>query len=353
MHITDLVTIDRYYAALLDRNPAFTGIFFVGVKTTSVFCIATCRARKPLKKNVVFYSTVKEALANGYRPCKICQPTQHAITPPEPVSRAIQLVREHPKQKIPDADLRKAGISPEGVRRWFKRHYGLTFQAYQRMYRLNQAYKELKDGKSTTEAAFESGYSSLSGFGYTYKTLFGQAPSKVQTQPIILVNRITTPLGPMFICATETGICLLEFTDRKMLETEFRDLQKRLGARILTGENGHIKQATAELQEYFQGKRQQFEVPLHYPGTEFQQEVWEALVKIPNGRTSSYQAMAIQLGKPKASRAIARANGSNRIAILVPCHRVIGSDGSLKGYGGGLERKKWLLDFERNHYSGK
>ncbi|MEO1448120.1 MAG: methylated-DNA--[protein]-cysteine S-methyltransferase [Bacteroidota bacterium] len=347
MQIKDQATIDRYYEALLQRDSAYTGIFFVGVKTTSVFCIATCRARKPKKENVVFYTTFKEALDHGYRPCKVCRPTQHATEAPAPVSRALDLVRSHPKEKISDRRLREEGIRPEQVRRWFNKHYGMTFQAYQRMYRINQAFKELKEGKSTTHAAFDSGYQSLSGFGYTYKSLFGKAPSQAGALPVILISRTTTPLGPMFICATDKGVCLLEFTDRKMLETEFEDLQRRLGARILTGENAHMRQAKQELANYFQGNRKQFSVPLDMPGTEFQQMVWNQLQQVPFGETSTYGAQAVQLGRPDASRAVARANGSNRIAIITPCHRIIGADGSLRGYGGGLERKRWLLEHEQ------
>lgn len=233
------------------------------------------------------------------------------------------------------------------IRRWFKQHYGLTFHAYQRMYRINEAYRELKEGKKATHTAFDSGYESLSGFGYTFKKIMGKSPSKSKNKAIILISRTTTPLGPMFICATDLGICLTEFVDRKMLETEFRDLQKLLQAEILVGENEHIRQAKVELAAYFEGNRTQFDVPLHHPGTDFQRAAWQALLEVPYGQTRSYQDQAITLGKPAAVRAVARANGMNRIAIIVPCHRIIGKNGKLTGYAGGLERKQWLLDLER------
>lgn len=338
---------DEYYQALLNRDSKYIGIFYAGVKTTSVFCISTCRARKPKKENVVYFSTFKAALDNGFRPCKICKPTEHSTEAPPEVKQAIQLVKDHPKEKISDSRLRAQQISPERVRRWFKNHYGLTFHTYQRMYRINNAYKELKDGKKTTDTAFDLGYESLSGFAYTYKKLMGKAPTKSKDKSIILINRITTPLGPMFVCATEKGLCLLEFTDRKMLETEFRDLQKLLQAKILIGENQHTKQAAKELKEYFEGSRTTFDVQLHTPGTDFQQSVWKALQDIPLGSTSSYQGLAESMNKSTAFRAVARANGFNRISIIVPCHRIIGKDGNLRGYGGGIERKKWLLEFEQ------
>jgi len=344
MEITATIA-EEYYQALLNRDSTYVGIFYVGVKTTSVFCIATCRARKPKWKNVVFYKTYTEALKNGFRPCKICCPTENSNETPEQVTKAIKLIKDNPKEKISDTRLRENQISPDIVRRWFKKTYGITFHAFQRMYRINNAYKELKDGKKTTATAFETGYESLSGFGYTYKKIIGKSPAKSTSKCVILINRLTTPLGPMFVCATDKGICLLEFTDRRMLETEFRDLQKILQAKILIGENEHTKQLKRELKEYFDGKRTTFQVPLHTPGSDFQNEAWNALKAIPFGVTASYQEQAIRLNKPKAVRAVARANGFNRISIVVPCHRIIGKDGSLTGYGGGLERKKWLIDF--------
>lgn len=337
-----------YYQALLDRNPAFTGIFFAAVKTTGVFCLSTCRARKPLRENVEFFSTFREALAHGYRPCKICHPTENAHEAPEPVKKAIQMVKSQPKEKISDQILREQALNPEQIRRWFKQHYGMTFQAFQRMFRINEAFQEIKNGQSTTATAFEFGYESLSGFGYTYKKLIGRSPRNSLHKNLIRLSRLTTPIGPMFVAATEQGICLLEFTDRRMLETEFRDLQRLLKAHILAGENQHILQAKLEINEYFAGKRQQFELPLHAPGTPFQHQMWQSLQEIPYGQTTTYQHQALKIGRPNAVRAVASANGHNRIAIVIPCHRVIASNGDLTGYGGGLERKRWLLDLERN-----
>lgn len=347
MRITDEKTIDAYYGALVERNPSFVGIFYVGVKTTSVFCIATCRARKPKKENVEFYTSFKEALDNGYRPCKICKPTENANEAPKNVATAINLIKENPKSKITDEDLRQLNISPEVVRRWFNKNYGMTFQAYQRMYRINVAFQELKKGKNATDTAYDTGYESLSGFGYTFKKIIGQAPTNSKREQIILISRLTTPIGPMFICATDLGVCLLEFVDRRMLETEFKDLQKRLNASIIAGENEHIKQAKKEVEEYFAGTRTTFEVSLDTPGTEFQNIVWDYLQKIEYGKTVTYQQEAISINRPKAVRAVASANGNNRIAIIIPCHRVIGKNGKLTGYAGGLHRKKWLLEHEQ------
>lgn len=346
MPITELTTINTYYRALVERDRAFAGIFYVGVKTTSVFCIATCRARKPLLKNVIFYSSVKEALDHGFRPCKICRPTENVDEPPKAIKDAMALLKLSPKEKVTDQDLRTEGISPEVVRRWYNQHYGMTFHAYQRMLRINHAFQELKKGKNTTEAAFDAGYESLSGFGYTYKKMMGNSPANSTESTVILIDRFTTPVGPMVVCATEKGVCLLEFADREILEKEFSDLQKLLSATIIAGENEHINQAKKEIREYFSGERQVFEVSLHIPGTDFQKEVWEALQTIPYGKTVSYQHQANLIDRPTALRAVASANGSNRISIILPCHRVIGKNGKLTGYGGGIERKKWLLELE-------
>lgn len=193
--------------------------------------------------------------------------------------------------------------------------------------------------------AFDSGYESLSGFGYTCKKLTGHAPS--ESRQVILIHRFTTPLGPMFVCATERGVCLLEFVDRRMLETEFSDLQRLLKARIMAGENQHTRQMETEMGEYFTGTRQQFDIALDMPGSEFQRTVWEALQTVPFGKTSHYQALAKQIDKPAAVRAVAGANGANRVAIVIPCHRIIGKDGSLTGYGGGIARKAWLIAHEK------
>lgn len=349
MQVTNQKEIKKFYKALVEKDPNYIGIFFVGVKTTGIFCIPTCRARKPKLENVDFFTDMKEALKFGYRPCKICKPTENAYQPPKEILKALNLIKENPNQKIRDYQLRESELQPEKIRRWFKKHYGITFQAYQRMIRINTAFNQLQGGKNVTNSAFDSGYESLSGFGYSFKKVIGSSPEESKDKNMILITRLTTPLGPMYACATNEGICMLEFTDRRMLETEFKDLQKRLNAKIIAGENEHSIQIKKELKEYFDGKRKVFNVKLDTPGSDFQNSVWKILRDIPYGNTRSYQEQAEILNKPKAVRAVGSANGQNKISIVIPCHRVIGKDGSLTGYGGGLERKKWLLDFERRN----
>ena len=156
-----------------------------------------------------------------------------------------------------------------------------------------------------------------------------------------------SPLGPLVAGATDEGVCLLEFTDRRMLETQFEAVKRRFDKPVLPGTNAHLERLESELEEYFAGRLTRFTVPLVYPGSLFQRKVWSALLAIPYGETRSYEQMAKTVGEPNAVRAVGTANGQNRIAIVIPCHRVIRKGGELGGYGGGLARKQWLLQLER------
>ncbi len=169
---------------------------------------------------------------------------------------------------------------------------------------------------------------------------------------MIKIIKIETPLGEMIAGATADGICLLEFSDRRILQSEYNDLTRLLKTTIENGENKHLKLLKKQLKEYFDGSRKDFSVPLVLAGSEFQKAVWNELQNIQFGSTRSYQEQAVALNRPDSVRAVANANGMNRISIIIPCHRVIGSDGTLTGYGGGLKRKKWLLDHEKR-FSGQ
>ncbi len=317
------------YNALLNKDSSFEGIFFVGVKTTGVFCRPTCTARKPKEENVDFFSTAKEALQYGYRPCKICKPMQFNGETPDWLKDLIKEIEENKITKFKDADLRERNIDPARIRRWFKKHHGMTFQSYLRLLRVNKAFGQIKYGEKILESAFDTGYESLSGFTEAFKKTTGFSPSQSKDKRIVNVTRILTPLGPMFAGAVDEGICLLEFVDRRMLETQITRLKKYLNAEFVPGKNKHFDKLNKQLKEYFEGKRKDFDLPLVLDGTEFQQKVWKELQRIPYGKTRSYQEQAIALGNPKAIRAVAKANGDNRIAIIIPCHRVIGKDGQL------------------------
>ncbi len=169
---------------------------------------------------------------------------------------------------------------------------------------------------------------------------------------MIKTTILETALGKMIAGATDKGVCLLEFHDRKKLPTEYKDLERLLNTTVEEGDNKHLSILKSQLKEYFDGRRKEFTIPLVTPGTQFQQSVWNELLKIEYGSTRSYLEQSLALNQPEAIRAVANANGMNRIAIIIPCHRVIGSNGRMTGYGGGIHRKKWLLDHEKK-YSGQ
>ena len=343
-----MLTENIMYKALVDKDSSFEGTFIAAIKTTGIFCRPTCTARKPKRENVTFYSSTKEAILAGFRPCKVCNPLENLNETPDYIKDILNELNNNPSLKFKDWDLLQLGIEPSKMRRWFLKNHGITFHAYQRMYRINSAFKNIQNGNTVTSTAYDSGYNSLSGFNDAFKSIFGVSPIKSKQQNVIDLTRIETPLGTMFACAVEEGICLLEFSDRKMLETQFKSLAKRLNGTIIQGTNKHFNLLKKELAEYFDGKLKEFTVPLFSPGTEFQESVWKELQNISYGSTRSYLEQANALKKPKAVRAVANANGMNKISIIIPCHRVIGSDGNLTGYGGGLWRKKWLLDLEKS-----
>ena len=344
-----MTTFEQKYQAIVSKDSAYEGIFIVAVKTTGIFCRPVCPARKPKPENVIFYDNCKEAILNGFRPCKVCKPLEVPDGTPDYIEKIIKEIHENTFKKIKDWDLRQRGIEPSKIRRWFKQHHNMTFHSYQRMMRINMAFSKLNNGEKITNTAFDVGFESISGFNDRFKNVFGTSAGKNHNQSVINIVRFTTPLGPMFAGATDEGLCLMEFTDRRMLETELKELQKYFKAIILPGSNKHIDKAISEMNDYFKGIRQSFSVELDAPGTAFQKEAWSALQKIPYGTTVSYKQQAFSINKPKSIRPIGSANGHNRISIIIPCHRVIGENGNLTGYGGGLARKQWLIDFERKN----
>ncbi|MDI6809470.1 MAG: methylated-DNA--[protein]-cysteine S-methyltransferase [Candidatus Eisenbacteria bacterium] len=344
-----LPNTDTLYKALLNKDRSFEGIFVVAVKTTGTFCRPTCTARKPKLSNVEFFRSAREALLHGYRPCKLCKPLGYKGETPGWLNPLMDEINSNPGIRLRDSDLRQRGIEPNRARRWFRQHHGMTFQTFLRTLRIGKAFARIRYGEKAVDAAFEAGYESLSGFAESFRKATGFSPNKSQRRELILVTRILTPLGPMLAGATDKGICLLDFIDRRMLETEMGRLKRLLGSELVPGSNKHFDLLHKEIEEYFAGTRKKFSVPLLLFGTPFQKKAWAALQTIPYGTTRSYQEQAKMVGNPHAVRAVARANGDNRIAIIIPCHRVIGKDGTLTGYGGGLWRKKYLLEHESRH----
>jgi AraC family transcriptional regulator of adaptative response/methylated-DNA-[protein]-cysteine methyltransferase len=314
-------------SAFMGADSSYDGIFYSGVRTTGIFCRPSCTARKPKPENIEFFPNARDALFAGYRPCKRCHPLQAPGHMPAALQALVKAVDGEPQRRWRDQDLRAMDLNPATVRRWFQRVHGMTFHGYARARRLGLALDQIRQGSDVTATAFDHGFESLSGFGEAVRKLTGHPPGRSRGSSSVVLRRILSPMGPMLAGSVDDQVVLLEFTDRRMLERQLRTLE-------------------AELKAYFDGRLTSFSVPVNALGTEFQQQVWMALTKIPSGKTVSYQQLATQIGRPAAVRAVARANGDNRLAILVPCHRVIGKDGTLTGYGGGLWRKQRLLEIE-------
>lgn len=350
--LTELPPKKEMYNALINRNSKYEGIFVVGVKTTGIFCRPTCPARKPKVQNVEFFVSPKQALDSGYRPCKRCNPLQAKDKTPKWVESILEEVEQDLAQKWTDKKVEAFGIRPNRLRRWFNKHHNMTFHDYVRLRRLGKALGQIKHGENTAQVAYRHGYESLSGFREAMKDLIGQPVVKGKDTTIVYLNRVQTPLGPMLAGTTDKALCLLEFIDRRMLKTQLQRLQKRLDCSFVPGSNAVTENVADQLIQYFEGSLKQFSISLKLPGSNFQQIVWRQLQTIPYGLTRTYKEQAQHVGNEKAVRAVARANGDNRIAIIIPCHRVIGSNGSLTGYGGGLWRKKYLLNLEQTHAAG-
>jgi AraC family transcriptional regulator of adaptative response/methylated-DNA-[protein]-cysteine methyltransferase len=352
-----LPSTDEMYRALVERDASFEGLFYACVRTTGIFCRPTCHARKPKPENVEFAATIQEALHRGYRPCQVCEPMSAGASAPSWLAPLLDDIRKQPDVRLKDHDLRVRGLDPVQVRRTFKRSFGMTFQAYQRAVRLGTAMQALHGGAAAIDAGMDAGFESDSGFREAFARVFGDTPGRARDTAPRFASWIETPLGPMLAIAGDEGLELLEFVDRRALETELRELRRtrpstrsaRSGqaARVVPGDHPILRRTADQVREYFAGTRKTFDLPLNQRGSAFQLAAWRALSEIPYGETRSYADMARRVGSAGAVRAIGRVNGQNRIAIVVPCHRVIRSDGSLCGYGGGRWRKQWLLGHEK------
>ena len=339
---------DEFWHALQRRDSSYEGIFVVGVKTTGIFCRPVCPARKPLRKNVEFFASAREALYAGYRPCLRCRPMSVNGNVPALVERLRGTVERRPSEPLRDRDLAAMGIEPSTARRQFQRYFGMSFQAYQRARRMGSALAAVRNGSNVLDTQIEHGFESPSGFREAFARLFGAAPSKANGVHCLLARWIDSPLGAILALADESGLYVFDWVDRRGLEREVLRLRKRTKFAIVPGDHPVLDRAESQIGEYFAGTRKSFTLPLAPRGTDFQRRVWDALLAIPPGETRYYAEVAKSVGAPGGVRVVARAIGDNYRGIIIPCHRVIGSDGSLTGYGGGLARKQWLLDHERS-----
>ncbi len=285
------------------------------VHTTGIFCRPGCGAR-PRPENVRHVEGARDALFAGFRPCRRCRPLADARDPAW-AGRAIALVEADPAPRRQVWQVAEAaGIGAAELEGWMESRHRMTFAAYLRARR-------------------------LTGVLSAARTARRRRPGRDR----VVTTLIDTPLGPMLAGATDAGVCLLEFTDRPMLPTEVAALS-RLRGRLVGGGHRHLDALRRQLGAYFAGSREEFDVPLDTPGSAFQRSIWSGLRRIGFGATLTYAELAAATGRPGAARAAGRANGSNRVAIVVPCHRVVATGGGLGGYGGGLDRKRALLELE-------
>ncbi len=347
----DLPDHDTLYQALLDRNANYDGQAYVGVKTTGIFCRLTCSARKPKRGNCTFYASVGECIEAGFRACKKCHPLKPTASADPAIGTLLKVLDERPEYRWSETDIEKMGFDLSTIRRSFKRQFGMTFLEMARQRRLREGFETILDGGKVIEAQIDARFESASAFRASFAKLIGWAPGTLDSNPILFADWVETPLGDMISICSQSQLHLLEFVDRKALKTEVTKLAKLAKGKLGIRKSDPGEQIKCELRAFFDGQSASFLTPLALTGSPFAQGVWNELRRIPAGSTRSYSEIAKRIGQPSAIRAVARANGANQIALVIPCHRVIGADGSLTGYGGGLWRKQKLLEIERQYKS--
>lgn len=340
-----LLDADTAWAAFMRRDRSWDGRVFVAVKTTGIYCKPSCPARRPRRENVEFFATREEARAAGYRACQRCKPDDTARDRAA-VARAVKLIEEADEVPSLAAIAEAVGYAPHHFQRIFKRDLGVSPAEYARGLRNRRSEIALKASSRVTDAVYDAGYSGPSGFYSDAKERLGMTPSAWRGGGRGATIRWTifdSPLGRMLIAATEKGICRLTFDD------SVDSLQRLFPNAVIVEDAGSLQELVRGALSAIQRPLAPPDLPIDVAGTAFQEAVWRELRKIPAGETRSYAEIAAAIGHPKAVRAVGSANGDNHVCVLIPCHRVIRSDGSLGGYGGGIERKKKLLAAE-GHY---
>jgi AraC family transcriptional regulator of adaptative response/methylated-DNA-[protein]-cysteine methyltransferase len=335
------------WQAVLARDRAFDGRFVTGVHSTGIYCRPSCAARHPRRENVRFYADIAEAEAAGLRPCKRCLPGDIARDEVA-VAQALALLRSHAdggdEAVTLDQLAQETSYSPTHFQRVFKRAIGLSPAAYGRALRLERAGEALSGGASVTEAVYAAGYGAPSRFYEASGGKLGMAPSAWRNGGAGVTIRwavVPTTLGQMLVAATDKGVCRLSFDEGA------ESLARRFPRAELIAGGEDFAALLAEVIAAVEQPGQSRAIPLDVQGTAFQQAVWQELQRIPHGETRSYAQIAAAVGKPGAVRATGSANGANNVAVLIPCHRVVRTDGTLGGYAYGLDIKRELLRRER------
>jgi AraC family transcriptional regulator of adaptative response/methylated-DNA-[protein]-cysteine methyltransferase len=342
-------TGDPRWAAVLARDPAADGRFFYSVRTTGVYCRPSCASRAARPENVEFHLTAAAAEHAGFRPCKRCRPDQPASSGPHValVARLCRLIES--AENVPSlkelADC--AGLSPYHLHRVFKAVVGLTPKAYGTAHRARRVRARLERGDSVTAAIYDAGYNSSGRFYAASNQELGMTPGRfraggVGTEIRFAVGRCS--LGEILVAASERGVCAILMGDDPAALV--RELQDRFARATLIGGDAGFETLVAAVVGFVEAPRLGLDLPLDVRGTAFQQRVWQALREIPAGHTVSYSAVARRIGAPGAVRAVGSACAANVLAVAIPCHRVVRTDGSLSGYRWGVERKRTLLASE-------
>ncbi len=337
---------ESLWQAVVTRDRRGDGRFVYGVLTTGVYCRPSCSSRRPRQENVRFFANGDEAKRAGLRPCRKCKPDLAAQG--SLVERTCAYIREHLDDRLGLEQLAKvAGVSPFTLHRKFKAELGVSPRQFVQSCRLGELKKGLKKEGNVTRAMMDAGYSSTSRLYEQAGPTLGMAPKQYAKGAEGLTIRYTTAkteLGEVVIGATDAGICSVQFLDGRSAKAV---LQEEFPRAELVRENADLDSAVAAVQGMATGTPKHVSLPLDLRGTVFQQQVWQELRRIPSGATRSYSDVARSLGRPEATRAVARACATNHVALLVPCHRVVRGDGELAGYRWGVERKRSLLKSEK------
>ena len=333
---------DTAWAAFMRRDRAWDGRILGAVKTTGIYCKPSCPARRPKRENVEFFADAEEARAAGYRACMRCKPDEVARDR-EAVAQAVKLIEQAEEAPSLAALSAAVGYAPHHFQRLFKRDLGVSPADYARALRTRRSEAALKVNERVTDAVYDAGYSGPSSFYSDAKERLGMTPSAWRDGgrgETIRWTHFDSPLGEMLIAATSKGICRLTFEDSE------NTLKRLFPKATLVRDDGGLKELVEGALAAIERPLAMPDLPIDVAGTAFQEAVWRELRKIPAGETRSYAEIAAAIGCPKAVRAVGSANGDNHVCVLIPCHRVIRSDGSLGGYGGGIHRKKKLLASE-------
>src|SRR3984957_3320535 len=340
---------EERWQAVKSRESDFDGKFFFAVRATGIYCRPSCASRAAKHENVSFFPTVADAEKAGYRACKRCRPDQ--LGAPDPQMHAVKRACERIEsaEEAPGlAELAaRAGLSPYHFHRVFKAITGVTPKAYAAQTRARRAADNLRTAGTVTEAIYDSGFNSSSRFYENTDARLGMTPGAVRRGGAGAVIRCAVgeaSLGAVLVAATDKGVCAITLGDDP--DALVRDLQDRFPNADFKGGDAEFERMVAEVVGLVEAPGQRLDLPLDIRGTAFQQRVWAALSAIPSGKTATYAEIARAIGQPKAVRAVAQACGANPLAIAIPCHRVVRSDGDLSGYRWGVERKRKLIDRE-------